>query len=85
MATSLESKNAITERRIGLTASTCRELLHHATGGTKYYRKLWAAALRFATVGINASARSDGRPAPFSLFTGANYDFDKHHHVFGAT
>ena len=78
------SKNAITERRIGLTASTCRGLLHRATGGTKYYRKLWAAALRFATVCINASARSDGRPAPFSFFTGVDYDFDKHHHVFGA-
>ena len=69
------SKNAITERRIGLAASTCRGLLHHATGGTKYYRPLWAAALRHATVCISVSARSDGRPAPFSLFTGMDYEF----------
>ena len=47
-------------------------------------RPLWAAALRHATVCISASARSDGRPAPFSLFTGLDYEFDKHHHVFGA-
>ena len=77
--------NSRTEKRIGLVTMAFKACLLEATGGTKYYEKLWGVGLKFANDAVNRSPRADGRLSPFELRTGAPYAWDdKVDHHFGA-
>ena len=56
--------NSRTEKRIGLVTMAFKACLLEATGGTKYYEKLWGVGLKFANDAVNRSPRADGRPSP---------------------
>ena len=59
--------------------------LLEATGGTKYYEKLWGVGLQYANYCVNRSSRADGRPSPYSMRMGVDYVWDKKvDHHFGA-
>ena len=77
------SNNSMTERRIGLLLSSLRAVLYTATGGSRYYDKLWGPALKFANSMVNRGAWSDGS-SPYQARVGKEYEWVDDDHVFGA-
>jgi hypothetical protein len=77
--------NSKTEKRIGIITMAFKACLLEATGGTKYYEKLWGVGLKYANYCVNRSSRADGRPSPYSMRMGVDYVWDrKLDHHFGA-
>ena len=79
--------NSKTEKRIGIITMAFKACLLEATGGTKYYEKLWGVGLQYANYMycVNRSSRADGRPSPYSMRMGVDYVWDKKgDHHFGA-
>ena len=77
--------NSKTEKRIGIITMAFKACLLEATGGTKYYEKLWGVGLKHANYCVNRSSRADGRPSPYSMRMGVDYVWDrKLDHHFGA-